>query len=982
MSIKIHLVFSFLIHSLVLTYFLTLPIYKSSIDTLSFRELFVYLQSEEGRGAEGLSSTGKKSDSQVRGNERGENETTPVAQKVDKEKITEQKEVFSKEQVMEIIRSGVVEQKVFEAGEASQEVKEKVEHPEKKKQKTDGIKDASLYAQKAPEDTGEPSREGVIVYEGTILKTMPGSTVIPYEEASRVEILHARREEATETKDKHDTEVLAKQQEPPIKEVEKEKRQEQVEVIGVRKDETHEEVKKEIESIKKEIYRGRGLLSKEAAIKVSSLDKNSKEDVEIHEKAEPKREVLKGDIAEVEQPGDKHIPMKEVRPETPQKFETGLLLGSVKGRMAIPSEEAETQIEKQIQAKVEAKEQVETAQQIEKETDKAEQIENQIEIVKHTDTDTTAQIGIEKELETKEKVGAEVKVEVEEQKQIQIEKKTKKEPEIKTEKETETKALLTEDAEIDVSKVVKLHEETEPKTPAEVDAGLFLKTLPGTMTIPLKDELPRETLLAQKRVLMKEHGKQEGERYEGEKESVQEPFEFEEPFDRSRVEEKLKYLESAMKEKNKKIKGKGTVTEEPEPEMLTEKIPVPGEKHGETDKPVVEIVKSSLEQAYPENDQEKKGKETDLKEEAADTQQTKESSMKQIDTPDISEIEAGLLLTSVPGKPTVPFEQDLKRPLLENRAGEKKEPQEKASEKDTVPDKDKNLSEAEKLTLEKDKEVKKRDEVIPPQEIETQAEEISAEPLIERIVDMPFAVRTEKPEGSYQTNAQKEINNIENRSRVIEEAVNPGNSKIASHEGHERVSSENNRQVPAEVSTVLEEGSGAGEKKPLIGISLPDAFFKKDIKIEISMPATETAEVSFQLIKKGHPLDEKKDSMTQKEIELVEDTKVDYTEGYKRVFSTAKAEKGVYIFVIKNNGLKGYEADVLFSIFEGRPTERRKEYKTIALPPNTTLKYKFIIPEGVFWDDEDYFTGTIESSKTLTKFNEKTGLIWKEEKDR
>ena len=49
MTIKIHLVFSFLIHSLILTYFLSMPIYKSGIDALSFEGFFVYLRSEEGK---------------------------------------------------------------------------------------------------------------------------------------------------------------------------------------------------------------------------------------------------------------------------------------------------------------------------------------------------------------------------------------------------------------------------------------------------------------------------------------------------------------------------------------------------------------------------------------------------------------------------------------------------------------------------------------------------------------------------------------------------------------------------------------------------------------------------------------------------------------------------------------------------------------------------------------------------------------------
>jgi hypothetical protein len=42
---------------------------------------------------------------------------------------------------------------------------------------------------------------------------------------------------------------------------------------------------------------------------------------------------------------------------------------------------------------------------------------------------------------------------------------------------------------------------------------------------------------------------------------------------------------------------------------------------------------------------------------------------------------------------------------------------------------------------------------------------------------------------------------------------------------------------------------------------------------------------------------------------------------------------------------------------------------------------RFLMPDAVFWDDEDFFSGNIEDSSYITKFNYDKGLIWKEEKD-
>ncbi len=887
-------------------------------------------------GEQSLKSKGKKSGLREQGNEKRDDKTTLLAQKIDKEKITQHDVSSSKEHVIEIIKEGVIEHEVLKARDASEEKKETLEPLVEKQLDT---------TKEVPGDL----KEGVIVYKGTVLKTIPGFTVIPYEEASRVEILHAKRQE--EKKETHEIEVLEKQKEPFLKEIKKEKIQEQVKVVEVRKDEMVERERKETELLRKEIYSGRGLLSKEAMVKVSSLDEKTKEDLGIQRETKPGREVLKEEIADVEPSGDEHIIIKAVRSETTPEIETGLFLESVQSRMMIPLEES---------PKGEA---VLTEKELNVESEKEHEVKRSEVAVKY---------------ETPE-IAAEVK-----KMSLPIEK-----PQGITEKETEAQAqvkaeVVKEGADTDVPNVIHLTEKTQPTTHTEMDAGLLLETIPGTMTMPFKSEFTEETLQAEKRAFIEQKGEQELKRYEEEKEPVQDLFEVEEPFNRLRVEKKLKYLESLVKEKRKKTKEKEIVTEEPQREIITKKISIPGEKPVEPAKPVVEIVKSSTEQAFSETDQMEKEKGTDLREEIANTQLSEEISVKQIASPDIPEIDTGLLLTSIPGKPTIPFEKEFKTALTKEKAVDREKFKERGVKEtalktldskqtfDTVESKEDSFNDKERVSSTMKK---------IHQESETEGGKIQSESLIERIIDAPFTVKTDRFGESYQEDSQKEATDIEDRERVVEEVLIQENNRIPSQEEYAFTSEEKKRQMTAKISPELDEEIGAEEKKPFLGISLPDVFFKKDIKIEISMNDPKTTEVSFQLIKKSHPLDKKNDSLNQKEIELVEDTNSDYTLGYKRVFSTAKAEKGVYIFIIKNNGSKGYEADVVFHIFEGKSGERSKEYKTIELPSNTTLEYKFIIPEAIFWDDEDYFTGTIESSNTLTKFNEKTGLIWKERKD-
>ncbi len=169
-------------------------------------------------------------------------------------------------------------------------------------------------------------------------------------------------------------------------------------------------------------------------------------------------------------------------------------------------------------------------------------------------------------------------------------------------------------------------------------------------------------------------------------------------------------------------------------------------------------------------------------------------------------------------------------------------------------------------------------------------------------------------------------------------------------------------------------------------LSSPIEAQKPEEKIEaVELKEMEMPNVLLQLLKKAHPRAARKNgSEKQQEAAVVEgreETHVEGTIGVMRLFSVAKVEKGIYTFIIKNKGKEPYEADVVFRLFERKAGERLKEFRTIGLSPNAVLQFKFVLPEAVFWDDEDYFTGTLEDSYTLTKFNDKTGLIWKEEKD-
>ena len=190
------------------------------------------------------------------------------------------------------------------------------------------------------------------------------------------------------------------------------------------------------------------------------------------------------------------------------------------------------------------------------------------------------------------------------------------------------------------------------------------------------------------------------------------------------------------------------------------------------------------------------------------------------------------------------------------------------------------------------------------------------------------------------------------------------------------------KQSTTDVKSELKGETRVEEEKLPSGVPVSAVLLLRDIKIKVSLEVTDMSPVLFHLFKRSHPKDEKRNgSMKQKEIDIAGEIPVEEQSGVKRVLYVTKADKGIYTFVLENKGGEIYRINVIFHLMEGKAEDRIKEYKTIELSPHGVVKFKFMLPEAVFWDDEYCFTGMIESSDTLTKFNDETGLVWKEEKD-
>ena len=175
--------------------------------------------------------------------------------------------------------------------------------------------------------------------------------------------------------------------------------------------------------------------------------------------------------------------------------------------------------------------------------------------------------------------------------------------------------------------------------------------------------------------------------------------------------------------------------------------------------------------------------------------------------------------------------------------------------------------------------------------------------------------------------------------------------------------------------------NGSKGQNTVAGISMPKELFPKDIKIEVSGTG-EMAFLSARLLKRDYPGDNPKDTSGNKEIEL-SDKKAEDPDGTgsKRIFSVARADRGIYTFIIENKEEGTQDVDVVFRFYEGEARARTRGYSAVKLLPGKIAKFRFVMPDMIFWDDENRFSGTIEDSNSITKFVYDSGLVWKEDKD-
>ena len=89
------------------------------------------------------------------------------------------------------------------------------------------------------------------------------------------------------------------------------------------------------------------------------------------------------------------------------------------------------------------------------------------------------------------------------------------------------------------------------------------------------------------------------------------------------------------------------------------------------------------------------------------------------------------------------------------------------------------------------------------------------------------------------------------------------------------------------------------------------------------------------------------------------------------------ARDGIYDFVYTSETSDAFEAAFIVNVHENGTDDKTKVVEKRPSGAKGSI-VKVLMPEGILWDDESSFSGSMEDSDSITKFDTDSGLTWKE----
>jgi hypothetical protein len=89
------------------------------------------------------------------------------------------------------------------------------------------------------------------------------------------------------------------------------------------------------------------------------------------------------------------------------------------------------------------------------------------------------------------------------------------------------------------------------------------------------------------------------------------------------------------------------------------------------------------------------------------------------------------------------------------------------------------------------------------------------------------------------------------------------------------------------------------------------------------------------------------------------------------------AAEGVYYLRVELENQESIQGTITIKLFDSGPRARTKSVGRQIIRNHETI-VRILMPEGILWEDNSAFSGSMEDSNSVTKYNNDNGLVWKE----
>lgn len=184
-------------------------------------------------------------------------------------------------------------------------------------------------------------------------------------------------------------------------------------------------------------------------------------------------------------------------------------------------------------------------------------------------------------------------------------------------------------------------------------------------------------------------------------------------------------------------------------------------------------------------------------------------------------------------------------------------------------------------------------------------------------------------------------------------------------------------QQPEPVS-VKEQEKAEAERPGNILFVEPEVF--GDIKLEIMSQDVSLQSLQVKVLFKEYPKNRRNGSVFRHKIKS-RPIKPKNVRNLANMVSIVvdNTSEGIYDLIVDYPG-RPLSARVTLKLHEKKVNALSRDLGIRTIGQNGLL-IRVRMPEGILWDDDAYFSGSIEDSESVTKFNNETGVVWKELKE-